>query len=200
MAKSIKNEIKRKAIHLAALSIPIGYSFLDKKTALFWVALCTVISALIDILRSENRAIRILFFKFFRDMLRHKEKYNFTGATFILFGSTLTLLFYNKWFAIIAVTYIIVGDVFAAIIGKSFGKHRIYGSGSIEGSIAFFISAALFTSLMFWVPYEIVPIYYRILGAVLAAAIELVINQVDDNLTVPLLTGLVLQFALSGRL
>lgn len=200
MAFSIKRELKRKSIHLFALVIPIGYSFLDYSTTIFWVSVACVISTVIDILKSENRAVRFLFIRFFRDMLRHKEKKCFTGSTFILFGSTLTILFFNKWLAIIAISYIIVGDIFAAVIGKMFGKHKVYGSGSIQGSIAFFLSAAIFTSAMFWVPYEIVPLYYRICGAMLAASIELVINQVDDNLTVPLLSGLVLQFALSGRL
>jgi dolichol kinase len=199
MPGKIKGEIKRKSIHLGALVIPIGYSFLPKNIALFWIALACVVSVAIDVLKSENRAFRFLLFRFFRDMLRHKERHYFTGASFILFSSTICVLIFNKWVAIISLTYIIVGDIFAAIFGKIWGKHRVYGKGSLEGSLAFFLTAAAFTTAMFWIPYEAVPIYYRIIGALLAASIELVINQVDDNLTVPILTGLMLQYALGGR-
>ena len=198
--KNIKSEIKRKLVHLVALAVPIGYTLLPKKIALFWMMFAAVIGIGFDILKVENKTFRNLIFRFFRDMFRNNEVHLFTGSSFLLFSSVICMVIYNKWVAIIALTYIIVGDTAAAIFGRLYGKHKVYGKRSIEGSIAFVIVAAGVTSAMFFVPYDIIPIYYRILGAVLAACIELVIPQVDDNLTVPILSGLMLQFSLLNNL
>jgi len=198
--RTIKGEIKRKAIHLCAMAIPIGYSFLSRRTALPWVVLATVVAVTFDVVKVENRRFRYLIFHFFRDMFRHKESKTFTGSAFITFVSVITILAFNKWVAIIALTYIIVGDVSAAILGRLYGRHKVYGNRTLEGSVAFFATAAAVSAASFWVPYDIVPVYYRIAGALLAALVEMVIVQVDDNLTVPLLTGLMLQYALGSRL
>ncbi len=200
LTPKMKGEIKRKLVHLTALIIPIGYTFLSRKVTITGVAIATLAFVVFDFFKIQNRTFRMLIFRFLRDMFRHKEIHYFTGSAFILFSSLVCIIFFNKWVAIIAITYIIIGDTFAAIFGRLFGRHKVYGKRSIEGSVAFFLGAATFTSAMFFVPYEVIPIYFRITGALLAALVELVIPQVDDNLTVPLLSGLMLQFSLASRI
>ena len=44
--------------------------------------------------------------------------------------------FHQKWIPILSV--VACGDACAALIGKKFGKHKIYGKKSLEGSMAMF--------------------------------------------------------------
>jgi len=196
MQSAVRKEIKRKMIHLSAMVIPIGYSFLPYDISLAALFIATAIAVIFDIVKIKNRSFRLLIYRFFRDMFRHKETHYFNGGSFILFSALICLLVFNKWIAIISLTYIITGDVAAAIVGRLYGKHKVYGKHSVEGSLAFFVAASIASSSLFWIPYDVVPVYYRISGALLAALIEMIIIQVDDNLTVPILTGLMLQFAL----
>lgn len=46
--------------------------------------------------------------------------------------------FHQKWIPILSVVAWGVGDACAALIGKKFGKHKIYGKKSLEGSMAMF--------------------------------------------------------------
>ena len=193
-------EMKRKSVHLVAIVIPLGYCFLSQKFAITGVALATMGFIIFDFFKIKNRTFRKLVFRFLSDMFRHKEVHYFTASAFILFSSLICILFFNRWVAVISITYIVIGDVFAAILGRLYGKHKVYGNRSLEGTLAFFLSAAAFTSAMWFVPYDVIPVYYRIAGALLAALVELVIPQIDDNLSVPILSGMMLQFALAGKI
>jgi len=72
-----------------------------------------------------------------------------------------------------------ISDAASTIIGKTLGKHKLpYNKNkSIEGSVAFFISAL---PAWFFVGEIIIPI------AFLAALVESLPLKIDDNITIPL--------------
>lgn len=104
------------------------------------------------------------------------------------------MLVFDKWIAVVSLTYIIIGDPAAAIVGRIWGRHKIWGNKSIEGSLSFFVAAAL--SGLIWSLVSPIPWHFAVLGGLFAAIVEMVIYQVDDNLTVPILTALMLRFAM----
>jgi phytol kinase len=59
------------------------------------------------------------------------------------------------------------GDGFADIIGRKWGKHKVLGEKSIEGSIAMFLFSILFT-------YGLLGIYWLLINPVQPAAISLI--------------------------
>jgi phytol kinase len=184
---SLYNELKRKTIHLVALSIPIGYYILPKKTALLILVPITIGSILIDIIRLRNLPLAGFFNWFLGPMLREHESYSLTGSSHILSASVLSIIFFNKKVAIAAIAYIILGDIAAALVGRVYGKTRIEKK-SLEGSLAFLCICLLIALFLPGLPFWIGAI-----GAAIATGIEALSIPIDDNLSVPLVCGLIME-------
>lgn len=152
------------------------------------VAICMII---IDIARLRDWKLWQLLKRLILPMIRESEvQGNFTGATYILTTACLTIALYSRPVAALALTFIIVGDPASALIGRKFGRHK-FRNKSFEGSLAF-LAAALVA--VFLVPE--LPLSIRIAGAFVATITEAVSFKIDDNTTVPLVSGLVMTLLL----
>jgi dolichol kinase len=85
-----------------------------------------------------------------------------------------------------AVSVLAIGDSVSTVVGRSWGRHKlpINKDKSWEGSAAFFIGA-LFVLMFFANPVK------ALMVAAAATAVEAA-PRMDDNLTIPLATGLAL--------
>lgn len=181
-------ELMRKGTHMGALVIPGGYYFLhlDRQEMLSIMIPVTVAMILIDIARLRQW----LFWKAFARRIlspvirQHEMAGDFTGATYILLSVCLTVALYDKPIAIAAMVFIIVGDTLAALVGRRFGRHR-FGNKSVEGSLACLAGTVIVAVLM-----PDLPIGIRLGGAVIATIVEALPLGIDDNITVPILSGL----------
>lgn len=103
----------------------------------------------------------------------------------------LSILLFERNFAILAITILIFGDLATKFFGAQYSRHFILKERSLEGLIAYF-SFALFFGL-FIGGFMGIPAIYIILGALTAALTDLFsIFGIDDNFTVALITGGVL--------
>ena len=185
---SFTRELARKATHMGALSIPCGYYLLElsRGQALAIMIPITILMFLIDIARLRNWIFyRRIAKPIIGPMIRqHEMDGDFTGATYILLTACLAIALFEQPIAIAALAFIIVGDSFAAIIGRRWGKHRI-GRKSIEGSLGCLLGtlivAAITPGLAFWLAAA---------GAVVATVTEFLSVKIDDNVSVPLVSGL----------
>ena len=82
----------------------------------------------------------------------------------------------------------VFGDLFSALVGKTFGKAIIYNTKTYVGTIAGLLANV-------GVGILILPevIWLVVVMGVVASFTELVTNKMDDNLTVPLFTGFAAQ-------
>ena len=187
MEISIYNEFKRKLIHLFALSIPIGYYLLPKRIALLILIPITIGSIIVDLIRLRNLPLSKFFNWLLGPILREHESWDLTGSSYILSASVLSILFFEKKIAIAAISYIILGDCASAIIGRIYGQTKIERK-SLEGSMAFLsvclLVALLLPGLPFWV---------GAIGALVATGVEAFSIPLNDNLSVPLVSGLVME-------
>jgi dolichol kinase len=185
---SFKGEVLRKLTHIGALGIPIIYYFAGRTVILLLVAAALCLSLAIDMVRffggpKINEFVR----RWFGMMIRPHEQQAFTGATFILSSSMIAILVFDKVIAILAISYIVVGDTASAIVGRMWGKIR-YRNKTLEGSLSFLTSCCL---VAFAVPG--MEIGVKIGGALVATVVEAFTVFIDDNLTVPLICGAVMQ-------
>lgn len=90
--------------------------------------------------------------------------------------------------AIAAILILAIGDGLATIVGSSLGRHRIPWNRrkTVEGSVGFGIGAAC--SIL------VLPSLATIAACIAAAALESLDIDIDDNLTLPVVTSLVLFF------
>jgi dolichol kinase len=185
---SLAGEILRKLTHTGALSIPIIYYFSSQLLILTLLAGAFAISLLIDLLRFFGHdKSKSLIYRYFGLIIRPHEKANFTGATYILASSVLTILIFDKSIAILAIAFIVVGDTAGAIVGRIWGRKR-YRNKTLEGSASFFVACCIVALLVPGIPW-----WVKIAGAFVATVVEAFTIYVDDNLTVPLISGALMQ-------
>jgi dolichol kinase len=186
----MRQEIIRKAIHLSIYSfIPLAYLFLDisKIWMIVLLGIGSVAIVIIDIGRTRDGWISKIFGKLFNGMLRsHELDGKLTGASYVLIGSFVSVVIFPKEIAILALLFTAIGDTAAALYGKKFGKFKIWNKtleGSIVGLIACFIIASFFPQI---------PNIIKFSGAFAAMFIELLPIKIDDNLRIPLFSGIVM--------
>ncbi|MFH2056269.1 MAG: diacylglycerol/polyprenol kinase family protein [bacterium] len=176
----------RKSTHLLALVIPAIYLVLPREWAIAVMVAASVLIVSFEVIRLRRWAPWKFLSPVFGQMIRPQEQNgNFTGALYILLSGVLCIILFNKFIAATAITFIIVGDVASAMVGRRWGKHKLRGSKSLEGSLAFLAVALLVTAAIPNVPWAV-----GIAGAVVATIAEGLSIYRDDNLTVPLAAGL----------
>lgn len=101
-------------------------------------------------------------------------------------GCLFAVLLFPPLNAALAILVLSVGDGVAAIAGLYIGRHKLFNGKTLEGSVAFFISAFVVLVLF------ITPTKAGVI-ALIAAATELTTPAyLDDNLSIPIITGLLL--------
>ena len=186
-----KDEVRRKLLHLFALSIPIAYHFVPRLATILIPLGCFAISVVVDLARIRGWAVQRLWCRLTDPIVRPKERTSFTGATFILASAWLCPLLFVRPAAAMGMTAIIFGDVAAALVGRRWGTHRYLNNRSVEGSLAFLIAATMGCLLI-----PGVPLGFALSAALIATIVEGLSQKIDDNLTVPLIVGLYVHLAL----
>ena len=184
------SEFLRKLLHLSNLVIPFTYLFYfdSKVEALIILLPITLFALLIEYLRISSISVKNIFDKYLFSMLRNHEKSGkYTGATWVFISSTLSIGIFPKDIAVISLIYMSIGDTAAGLIGRKFGRIKIYNK-TLEGALAGFIFC-LIVGLM--IDLNLSKTLVAI-GALSAAIIELMPISIDDNLRIPLFTGTVM--------
>jgi len=189
MESDFAKEMIRKNFHVLGLIYPILYYFYSQTILL-------VISSTIFIGFLLYESSRIFWKKelsFFKKYYRPDEKNKFGAQIHFSLGALLTIAFFDKHIAIAALLVMIFGDMAAALIGTKYGKHWIPGlkRKSWEGTSAELLVNLIVVWLVTFNP------LLTITMALTGTLVETILVVVDDNLTIPLLTGLVGQIVKS---
>ena len=188
-----RDELVRKLIHLCSLSIPIIYYFISRTQAIVILSFFTSFAIILDLSRYFYPSIGKVFYKFFGFLLRKHEldnkKKNLNGATYVFISALLCVILFPKILFITGFSILIVSDSVAALIGRKFGKHKFL-SKSLEGTLAFFISASI---VVFFTP-KIEGVATEYLIGIIASFVGAIVENIsfgfaDDNLTIPISIG-----------
>ena len=181
-------ELLRKSIHLSGLILPVIYLFLDQQTMLICIGILTGLALIVELMKWLFPPFGEFFFQMFAFLLRtHERKGAVTGATYYLISAFLCIFFFAKTLAIVCIFFMILGDLAAALVGKMWGRTKLLGKKSLEGSVACFVVCAVIALV------TLNPVI-AIIGAFVATIVELIPSPIDDNLTVPLVSGAVMHF------
>lgn len=207
-----KEEINRKLLHVfSGTLIPAGIFYIPKLpgyssvTPVVVLGLLTVGSLVLEYLRFHNGVVQRLFTAAGSSMLRRSEQNTLTGATYIFMSAFICslLFFHNPHIAFIALSLFILGDAVAALVGISMGRIRI-GKKSLEGSTAcFLLGLLLFFCVYPRVPmlldqwHGAVPVPLILIASLANTLFELFPVggnrlKINDNLSVPVITGTIL--------
>ena len=187
IVKIKRPEIFRKLLHLSSIIYPVLYSVaLDKKNIVLLLGALLILMITLEILRFHYLAANQIFCRYCNFLLRHNEKKHITGATYFLCGSLITVLFFEKDIAITSLCVLVISDTFAAIVGLTLGKFKLYDNKTLEGSAAFCGSALVIA----WIASNITYLSLQslILAAIATTIIELFSKKLklDDNILIPI--------------
>ncbi|HDD43494.1 MAG TPA: hypothetical protein ENG63_01340 [Candidatus Desulfofervidus auxilii] len=180
----------RKIWHLIGTIIPLIYFFssLSPKKAALIVFVIFIFVFIGDVLRLFYPPLNKWFLNYFGFLVKEKEKKSITGSTYYLFAISITLFFFPKTIATCAILYLTLGDPIAAIVGHYFPLFRIWQEKSLGGTLANFI-VCLNIGFYFFSP------FVAIIGAITATLVEL-FSPIDDAISIPLCSALVLYYVL----
>jgi len=134
------------------------------------------------------------FMNLFIRSLQRKAERPFEPMFKYFLGVFLTLALFGREIAALALIALAVGDSIATIIGKDFGKHKIFYSvnKTWEGFFAFLIAAFLAEYYFLSIFGFFEPLYYALFIAIGGALLES-IPYANDNATIPVGIGLFLK-------
>lgn len=176
--------IIRKLLHVSTIVVPISYLFLPRFPMVIGLCVLGILFLFIDFLRLEIQIIGSCFDHFFGKLIWPKEKNTLTAATHYVVAAFLSVYFFDKWIAIAVLLFLALGDTAAHIIGVRWGKNRLDTEKTIEGSLACFL-ICLSISLLLPQPSLLV----LAAGALVASLVEFFPFGIDDNFTLPLISG-----------
>ena len=198
------DETRRKLVHISGLLFVVLAQFSGKWVAAFYfMFIAATLLIYSEHIKREHRRFNGFVKRFeenLRDAVMALERKDiprpFVGAFWFFFGCGITFIIFPLGVASAACAMLAAGDGLSTIIGMRFGKHKIIGKKSFEGSLAmlfFSLAAALF----------FVSPKIAALGAVVATAVELLPETslfqahrksgfLDDNFLIPVVSAAVM--------
>jgi dolichol kinase len=157
-------------------------------TALLSVAL---IAFVIEFLRLRSLRINRLVVAIMGPFMRECERTRLSGFPFYALGVSLALFLFPERIAILAITFLVFADPISSLFGILYGKTKILPNKSLEGALAGF--ATCYTLALAYVLTDTDPglaVAFFALGAGFVGAVsELFSVWIDDNLSIPLISG-----------
>ncbi|MDP8201984.1 MAG: SEC59/DGK1/VTE5 family protein [Candidatus Tenebribacter burtonii] len=190
MTEKQKKELFRKIFHVSSILLPLSYYFIFQNRKMMFLILIplTVIALVIDIARLEHKTFKRIFYNLVGLLLRKHEIHNFTGATYLMISAVLCIGFFSKEIAVVSLAFLAIGDTLAALVGIPLGKRKILNTNkSLEGSLACFAGCFVF-GLLFLNP------VVALVGAFTATVAEFSRIPLDDNIKIPIASGLIMSF------
>ena len=189
MGWDFSNEIGRKIIHITILIILVVYVAFNeqygKQLALLIIVALLIFFFILEFFRLEMN----WKMPFFSAFIRPKEENRMYGVIFFITGTIISLAVFDFPIALTALLMTTFGDMAASLAGKRYGTTLIFRNKTLVG-----FSAELAVNLIVGLTigfFFSLNIYIPILMAFTATIVETLLDEMDDNLVVPICAGFV---------
>ena len=152
-----------------------------------------------EMIRLHSPAFNEKMVKFWRPVLRVHEYNQLSTVPQYLSAVILAIGLFPKPVAVLSILYLACGDPVASTFGILYGHYgpRISGDKTWIGTLAGVITCTLIT--YFYLKTQSIPesalLGITILGGLVGGLAELVPFEIDDNFTIPVISGFVLWLA-----
>lgn len=181
----------RRLFHLfAASSIPTVAIFTSSGVMVPLMATLSGVALATEAVRLKVPSLNRVLYSKLKPLLKVTEDRRVTGATYVAISALISFLLFDEHVAIVALFFLSLGDPAAALVGGRIGGWRVFGKSPI-GSVAFFIVALAAAGVLS--ASDVLSFHWGLaMGAAIAALVELVPTGLDDNITIPLISGAVM--------
>lgn len=188
--------ILRKLWHISTGSLCLFIFLRSGDPQIFWahaIMVMAVAGFSIDFLRKKYRPLNSIVLKVMGPLMRRSEKEGMTGLPFYALGCSLALYFYDRDIAILAIMFLVFSDPISSFFGVLYGKDKLLPNKSLQGAVAGFFTCYLIC-LFYTMNTSTIGTHiltFSIVSGIIGSTSELISAfNVDDNLTIPVLSGL----------
>lgn len=180
--------LERRLFHLlVGSSLPVLGLVLSREMAILVCGALAGLAIVVEAARFTLPDLNRLLVGWFGMLLRKGEEGRVTGATYMVMAALLTFVLYRPFVAVPALFFLSVGDPVAAAVGLRWGRARFWGK-SLEGTAALFLASLAMAGIML-VALDGSRWWVMVVGAGVAAVVELLPLRLNDNVTIPVLGG-----------
>jgi glycerol-3-phosphate acyltransferase PlsY len=170
-----------------AVLFPLFYLLLGKRFILILVGILTLVFIVFDISRLTFKKFNLALLKSL--VIKQREIKVFSSMSLFLLACFIILLIFENKIAILAISFLIFGDLAAKYFGILYGRRNIFEK-TLEGLLAYFVACLLFGFL--WSYFLEISLMMIMFGAFAAAIVEVLPIGIDDNFTVGLISASVM--------
>ena len=182
-------ELRKKAMHVMILLVIILFVILEKGVSR-QIALLTLTFLLLLLALEYLRLELNIDLPFLNQFVRAKEERKMHSAIYFLAAVIITLAVFDFRIALAALLMTTFGDMSASIVGNRYGKTLIFKNKTLKGCGIELIINLIVGFLV------LQNIYIIIAMALSATVVETFVNELEDNLFVPLTAGFLGQLIL----
>lgn len=185
--------LARKFWHMGGVSVIAAlYAYLPNSTALILLFSVTLIAITVDVVRLRWPPFNELMVSIMGPLMRKSEVDKLAGTTYLFTGVTMIALVFPHSIVLLTMLFLAFADPIASFFGIKFGKDKIFGNKSLQGTLAAFVTCTILTYVFLSTHWLLVDRIYivAILGGLIGALAELIpIGNLDDNLSLPVLSA-----------
>eukprot|EP00768_Dysnectes_brevis_P007171 gnl/Dysnectes_brevis/5957_a8896_414.p1 GENE.gnl/Dysnectes_brevis/5957_a8896_414~~gnl/Dysnectes_brevis/5957_a8896_414.p1 ORF type:complete len:277 (+),score=41.97 gnl/Dysnectes_brevis/5957_a8896_414:27-833(+) len=196
----LEREFARKSFHLMGLTIPlimffgISSTLIPKSLFLMIFGSITALTITAEVIRFIIPGFNTFFCSTFSSLMRDGEEHKVTGTPALVSGVFLTAALYPPLIAVLAMSFLFLGDWAAALVGISKGTVKLVGKKTLQGFMGCLcVCMMLGTGLLGLGGFSgRAAVLVGLGGAFTAAFGELLSGEIipiDDNFLVPVLSG-----------
>ncbi len=169
-----------------AMFFVLFYYLFSQVVALYLIGGIALVFILLDLIRLTHKPTGEYFEQHAKKVFKKGEEHRFSSMTIFLVAAFISVLLFNAAIATTALIFLIFGDFFGKIFGLAFGRHKIF-TKTLEGMLANYGSVLIFGYVIATtLP---IPLLVLLAGGLIAPIVEVFSRGLDDNLTVPLISG-----------
>lgn len=192
---------KRSDVHLArkiwhisgVMLLFIGYEIFPETVSKVAILLLFILFVGVDLYRLRNRNFNLLVTHFLRPIMRQSEIDQLAGTTYLMAGVSILVYSFDPIIVKLSLIFLALADPIASYFGIRYGKDKIWGDKTLQGFLAgFFVCSACSFLFLYFYDYNVWrAVAVSFIGGLIGALAELIpIAKLDDNLTIPVASGL----------
>jgi glycerol-3-phosphate acyltransferase PlsY len=181
----------RVAIRPASLLFLVFYFIFSPTIGVILIGSVTLCFIFLDLSRFLSKQTQELLTVKVKAIFRKSEQRKFSSMTIFLISTFIMVFIFSQLMAIeiaiITLVFLVFGDLFAKIFGLAYGRHKIFNNKTLEGTLAY-IGAIIVCCYILYTSIDIaLPVL--LVGAIAAPLAEALPLGMNDNFTVPIISG-----------
>lgn len=174
-------------VRVAATPIVFFYVFFGKTFVIVITGITVILSLGFDLYRILPQGRESTLFKFLPHLVEENRPDRFSSITIFLITAFSVVLIFPTDIALLSLSFLIGGGVFAFILGVKFGRNRLIGCITLEMCFSY-LAGSLAGG---YVVATLLDLDFRLsmIGAVVTFPALLLSTNIDDNFSVGILSG-----------